>query len=143
MYRLNAMRIKELDFEDTDVEVLINMAQGMKDSEDFIISKKLFEAIFDKSSNKQVIRSILPRYTSILRELQQPREAIDITEKIISVYGKSVYSPALFTSLAGAYCDIGDTKEARKKANVAMAMSGKNASIELISVYARIKAMEK
>ena len=143
MYDLNDLRIKKLNFDDVEISELISMAQEMKDSEDYIFSKKLFETIFEKCNDQKVIRSILSRYTSILRKLQQPREAIELAEKYISIYGKGVTSPTLFTSLAGAYCDIGDTTEARKKANIAMSMCGGNAGPELQSVYARIKAMER
>lgn len=99
--------------------------------------------ILEKCDDREVVRNILSRYTSILRNLEQSEKAIEVAEKYISLYGKYVYTPALFTSLAGAYCDIGDYVEARKKANVAKAMSGENASLELINVYARIKSMEK
>ena len=143
MYDLNAMRVKNINFDDVSYTELINLAQEMKDSEDYIFSKKLIETRLERSSDRQVIRSILPRYTSILRNLEQPREAIDVAEQYMSLYSRAVFSPALFTSLAGAYCDIGDWMEARKKANVAMAMGNGNASVELQSVYARIKAMER
>ncbi len=52
-------------------------------------------------------------------------------------------SPTLLTSIAAAYCDIGDVEEARRMANSARAMQGGNSSKELISVYARIKSLEK
>ena len=142
MYRLNAIRIKNLNFDNIETSELIKMAQEMKDSEDYIFSKKLFETLFEKCDEKEVVRSILSRYTSILRKLDQPKEAIEVAEKYIFMYGEYVYTPSLFTSLAGAYCDIGDPVEARKKANKANAMCGGNAGIELQSVYARIKAME-
>lgn len=142
MYKLNSLRVKNIDFNNIETSELIKMAQEMKDNEDYIYSKRLFETLFEKCDEKEVVRSILSRYTSILRNLEQPQEAIDVAEKYISKYGKYVYSPALFTSLAGAYCDLGDPVEARIKANFANAMSGGNAGIELQSVYARIKAME-
>ena len=142
MYRLNAMRMKKIDFAETDVETLINLAQEMKDSDDLIFSKKLFEEILERSGDRLVVQSILPRYTSILRKEGRPREAIEVAEKYFSLYGKSVSSPTLYTSLAGAYCDIGDPTEARKKANIAMAMCGGNAGVELQSVYKRIGSME-
>ena len=142
MYKLNSLRVKDLNFDNIEPSELIKMAQEMKDSEDYIYSKRLFETLFEKCDEKEVVRSILSRYTSILRNLEQPKEAIEIAEKYISKYGNYVYTPALFTSLAGAYCDLGDPVEARKKANIANAMSGGNAGIELQSVYARIKAME-
>ncbi|MBQ6638040.1 MAG: UvrD-helicase domain-containing protein [Lachnospiraceae bacterium] len=142
MYRLNAIRMKKIDFAETDVETLINLAQEMKDSDDLIFSKKLFEEILERSGDRLVVQSILPRYTSILRKEGRPREAIEVAEKYFSLYGKSVSSPTLYTSLAGAYCDIGDPTEARKKANIAMAMCGGNAGVELQSVYKRIGSME-
>ena len=142
MYRLNAMRMKKIDFAETDVETLINLAQEMKDSDDLIFSKKLFEEILERSGDRLVVQSILPRYTSILRKEGRPREAIEVAEKYFSLYGKSVSSPTLYTSLAGAYCDIGDPTEARKKANIVMAMCGGNAGVELQSVYKRIGSME-
>ncbi len=142
MYRLNAMRMKKIDFAETDVETLISLAQEMKDSDDLIFSKKLFEEILERSGDRLVVQSILPRYTSILRKEGRPREAIEVAEKYFSLYGKSVSSPTLYTSLAGAYCDIGDPTEARKKANIAMAMCGGNAGVELQSVYKRIGSME-
>ena len=142
MYKLNSLRVKDLNFDNIEPSELIKMAQEMKDSEDYIYSKRLFETLFEKCDEKEVVRSILSRYTSILRNLEQPQKAIEVAEKYISIYGKYVYSPALFTSLAGAYCDLGDLVEARKNANIANAMSGGNAGIELQSVYARIRAME-
>lgn len=124
MYKLNSIRIKNIYFDNIETSELIKIAQEMKDSEDYIFSKKLFDTLFERCSDKEVVRSILSRYTSILRNLEQPEKAIEVAEKYISLYGKYVYTPVLFTSLAGAYCDIGDYVEARKKANVAKAMSG-------------------
>ena len=143
MYKLNNIRLKSLDFEDTDYEELIKTAQSMKDSDDYLTSRKIFETILNKTDDTSVIRSILPRYTSILRKLQNPREAITLFRKYADKYGRAVLSPALLTSLAGAYCDENDPIEARKMADRARAMSGANASVELMSVYARIKSLEK
>ncbi len=143
MYKLNSMRIKNINFDDIETKELIEIAQEMKDNDDYIFSKKLFESLLEKCDDREVVRNTLSRYTSILRNLEQPEKAIEAAEKYISLYGNYVYTPALFTSLAGAYCDIEDYFEARKKANFANAMSAGKASAELISVYARIKAMEK
>lgn len=142
-YKLNSMRTKRIDFENISKSELIKMAQDMKDGEDYIYSKKLFEKILEKETDTVVIRNIISRYTSILRKVGQPREAIQVAEKYIGRYGKYVYSPTLFTSLAAAYCDIGDAAEARKKANIAMSMNAGKAGIELQSVYKRIKSLEE
>ena len=143
LYKLNALRVKNINFDDKPLEELIELAQSMKDNDDLIYSKRLFEDLLDKCHDSTTIRSILPRYTSILRKLQKPDMAIEVADDYLGRFGKSVSSPALHTSLAGAYCDKGDYTEARLQANRAMAMSAGNASIELQSVYARIKSMEK
>jgi hypothetical protein len=115
----------------------------MKDNDDLVCSKKIFEELLSKSNESNVVRSILPRYTSILRKTEKPEEAIKVYEDFYGSFGGSISSSALHTSLAGAYCDIGDYFEARKQANKANAMSSGNESIELQSVYARIKRMEQ
>ena len=143
LYKLNALRMKNIDFSEKTAKELIDLAQSMKDNDDFVFSKKLFEELLSKSYESNIIRSILPRYTSILRKLEKPQEAIKISEEYYNKFGKSISSSALHTSLAGAYCDIGDYFEARKQANIVNAMSSGDASIELQSVYARIKKMEK
>ena len=143
LYKLNSARMKDISFEDKTEKELIDLAQSMKDNDDLIYSKKLFEELLNRKPDSVVIRSILPRYTSILRKLNKSKEAIDISNDYLGRFGQSVKSAALFTSLAGAYCDNGDYVEARKQANIAMAMSAGNASLELQSVYARIKRMEQ
>ncbi len=143
LYKLNNIRMQKIDFDQMDTDDLIHIAQSMKDSNDLIYSAKIFDELLKRKEDESLVRKILPRYTSILRKLQKPKEAISMFEKYNAMYGKTIGSPALYTSLAAAYCDVGDYIEARNKANKAHAMSGGNSSPELISVYARIKSMEK
>lgn len=143
LYKLNHIRTNAMDFTSMSTNELIDIAQSMKDNNDLVYSVKIFDELLKRQDDVGTVRKILPRYTSILRKLLRPKDAISMFEKYSEMYGKSVTSPALFTSIAAAYCDIGDYVEARKKANVAHAMSGGNSSPELISVYARIKSMEK
>ncbi len=143
LYKLNAIRIKNLTFENKTIEELIEIAQSMKDNDDLVYSRKLFEDLLFQCHDISTIRSILPRYTSILRKLQNPDVAIEISKKYIRRFGQSVGSSVLYTSLAGAYCDMGDYAEARHQANKAFAMSNGNASIELQSVYDRINKTER
>ena len=143
LYKLNELRLRHLNLSSMSTNEIIDLAQSMKDSDDLIYSVKLFDELLKRRNDAGTVHSILPRYTSILRKLERPKEAIDMFEKYYSKFGKSIYSPALFTSLAASYCDLGNWIEARNKANMAKAMSGGDASLELISVYARIKSMEK
>ncbi len=141
--KLDKLRMGKIDFSSMDISEIIESAQNMKDDGDLIYSQMLFKEIMERSDDLRVIRSVFPRYTSILRKLDKPREAIELFEKNEYSYGKSIVSPALLTSIAAAYCDIGDFIEARDKADYAMALCNGNAGKELISVYARIKSLEK
>ena len=141
--KLDKIRMSKLDLGAMDISEIIEIAQNMKEDGDLIYAQKLFDEILKRSDDLRVIRNVFPRYTSVLRKLDKSRETIDLFEKNEYSYGKSIISPALLTSVAAAYCDTGDFIEARKKADYAMALSNGNASKELISVYARIKSLEK
>ena len=91
-----------------------------------------------EKANISEVRRILPRLTSLLRKRGQPEKAIEICETYTQLYNKPVYSSPLFTSIAAAYCDIGDYTTAKKFADRAFAFDGKGSG-ELSSVYQRIK----
>ncbi|MCH5350568.1 MAG: hypothetical protein J1F39_01190 [Clostridiales bacterium] len=90
------------------------------------------------------IRLILPIFISICRKMGKIDQAIEYAEKYIAK--SSAYSsPALFTSLAAAYCDKGEYVKARTICNRAYAMQGGGVGFtnELSLVYKRIeKALE-
>jgi len=85
------------------------------------------------------VQLMLPRFTSICRLLNKPEEAIQVAEEHISKYKKDIESPMLFTSVAAAYCDIGDYVRAKEYANKAYSQKGKG-DVELMLVYKRIDA---
>ena len=143
MYKLEKIRLKKIDLNSMSFENRVRMAQTMKDNENFSDAIKIFDGVLEECNDVRVIKFVLPCYTSILRKFNKPEEAISFADEYIHIYGEMVKTQSLYTSLAGAYCDIGDYIEARKKANIAYALCNGKANQELISVYARINSMEK
>lgn len=145
---LNALRMKDVDLSKLSVSELIAMTDGarMGDSNIHLAMQAIYTAL-DKA-NMSELRVLLPRGTSNYRKLGQSRKAIEFAENAIEKYGKSVYSPVLFTSLAAACADVAENdndaellKRAKYYADRANGMSGGKASIELKSVYARLRVM--
>lgn len=83
---------------------------------------------------------VFPIITSCYRALGQPQKAIDFWERNKRLFSSCLTVP-LLTSLAAAYCDVGDYEKATKCANRAYAMQGgaQSGSTELSGVYGRIK----
>ena len=85
-------------------------------------------------------KTVFPIITSCYRALKKPQKAIDFWMENKSIF-TSCLSVPLLTSLAAAYCDIGNYVLAKKCADRAYAIQGgsKNYQTELSLVYGRIK----
>lgn len=138
---LNQRLIKDVDFESKTMEELIEIIDGSRAADNIYLASQALEAAIRKASVNE-IRMLLPRLTSNYRKMGRPQTAIDISKSYTDEYKKKVWSPALFTSIAAAYCDLDDYLTARKFANLARSISGERASIELTNVYKRIKEAE-
>lgn len=123
------------------MDELIQLIDKAREGENYQLAARALDRALSIAAEDE-LKIILPRLTSNYRKQGRIQEAIDVSEKYLSQYGKKVYSAALFTSIAGAYCDLGDIENARNSANRARALSGSQSSPELISVYARIKKEE-
>ena len=108
-----------------------------------VLINYLIEKIDSANDKYLVLRTLITMQTSCLRLINQPEKAIEFYNELYGIYGGSIGSSALYTSIAAAYCDIDDIDSAVKNVNRAHAISKGNSSLELISVYARIKAMRK
>ena len=86
------------------------------------------------------IKTVLPILTSSYRLMGTPQKAIDFWQGHLSIF-KGYSSTALLTSLAAAYCDVGDYAQAKKYADCAYALQGggQGYNNELSWVYGRIK----
>lgn len=139
--KLNKLKLRDDDFESKSMEELLKIIDGARASENIQLASKILEVAIDKAT-VQEIRNLLPRLTSNYRRMGMPQIAIDVSKSYTDVHKKKVWSPALFTSLAAAYCYLDDFVTGRKFANLAKSISGTEASPELISVYKRIKEAE-
>ena len=89
-------------------------------------------------------RTVFPIITSCYRALKQPQKAIDFWMENKHIF-VSCLSVPLLTSLAAAYCDVGNYVLAKKCADRAYAIQGggKNYQTELSLVYQRIRKETK
>ena len=83
------------------------------------------------------ISIILSILSSNYRKINEPKKAIDLINK----YNRNDWNSTFLTSVAAAYCDIGDYGKAKKFADTAYAMQGGgvNYKNELSLVYKRIQ----
>lgn len=88
------------------------------------------------------VNSMLPILTSMYRLTGQPKLAIETAEKY-GAYGMMYASVPLLTSVAAAYCDLGDFLNAKKFADRAYARQGGSTGeqTELSLVYQRLRRL--
>ena len=130
-----------VDFSSMEESQLLEHIKKLKGAEYYTECLRVIEhglQRFNKSAH--YYRTVFPMITSCYRSLNQPQKAIDFWMENKQLFS-SCLSPALLTSLAAAYCDVGNYEMARKCANKAYAIQGGslNYSNELSLVYKRIK----
>lgn len=136
--KLNKLLTSKEDLENKSFAELMEIADGAKKSNNNSLATKALNIALKGADAKQ-IHSLLPRLTSLYRLNGQPEKAIGISCEYMEKYGKTVMSSALFTSLAAAYCDIGDYRETKHYADRAYAMDNGKCSGELAGVYGRLR----
>ncbi len=139
---LNMLLMEREEFKTKTVDEIIQMLDGAKMSGNTGFALKMAEESMEKATLSEA-RALLPRITSLYRIKNRPERAVEVGEHYIRIYESEIWSPSLFTSLAAAYCDLNELEKARKYANRARAISGNNSSIELMSVYSRLKKLEE
>ena len=92
---------------------------------------------YESANDTSKLRWLMPVETSILRMSRTPQKAIEFYNAQIAKFGNTVNSPQLLTSVAAAYCDVGDYDNAKRLCDRAYGWGG--ASYELSMVYGRIK----
>lgn len=126
--------------QDLDEASLLECIKGVKEARLFDLCLEILEKELSLAHSHQFLRTILPIYTSSLRELKKPQEVVDFWERDSQKFS-SHSSPVLYTSVASAYCDIGDYIKAKRIADRAYASNGGGTGhkTELSLVYMRIK----
>ena len=136
---------QSINYQDLEEEALLNYLKQLKTSEFYTECLAAIEYGLRKfHSSYEFYRTVFPIITSCYRSLKQPQKAIDFWMENKELF-KSCLSVPLLTSLAAAYCDVGNYELAKKCANRAYAIQGggKNYVTELSLVYERIKKETK
>lgn len=140
--KLNSILLKDVDLFSKSDDELLNYAASVKEGENYSLAIKAMEILVDRA-DASIVKSVLPRLTSCYRKMGRTQDAINLAEEHLEKYGTYMKSPALFTSLGAAYCDVEDYSKARECANRAYAMSGRYASGELHALYGRINKFDE
>ena len=130
-----------INYASMDEEQKLEYIKALKYAKFYQMCIDVIEKEFRYEHESNFIKTILPIYTSSLREIKKPELAIKFWDDNCWLYSKCE-SVALFTSLASAYCDVRDYVNARRFADRAYARRGGGSSgyeTELSLVYKRIK----
>ena len=130
-----------IDYKSLEESELLEFLKQLKLSEFYEKCLTVIEYGLEKfTASFDFYKTVFPIITSCYRALGQSQKAIDFWMENKQIF-TSCLSVPLLTSLAAAYCDIGDYELAKKCANRAYAMQGggKNYQTELSLVYERIK----
>ena len=144
LIKVMKLRLEQSDYKNFNENELLELIKNCKDNEIFGFAKSISEFGMKKYiDNNDFVKSVLPIFTSCCRKLNMPNDAIEKSKPYIK---PSTYSTALNTSLAAAYCDVGDYLMAKKYADMAYAKLANlpyDMKREISNVYARIKAESK
>lgn len=140
---LNSAYNKSINYENLNYSTIIKIADDYKRSGSFIMAIRTYEKAIEKTEKVDEIKYILPRITSCYRKNNQAHKAVELYGKICEKYGYEILNEVLLTSIAAAYCDLGQFENARKCANKAYAINNGKSSEELRLVYKRIEKNTK
>ena len=122
-----------------EIEGLLDLIRAAKTCEQYGISvDACLYGLKKFGGNEGFVSAMLPILTSLYRRMGRPELAISAAENYVAQYNAR-YSVALLTSLAAAYCDIGDYATAKRVADAAYGR--KDGAIP--RVYAHPKAYGK
>ena len=124
------------------IEDDIRLAKDIKESGNYALAIKACRILIRKieagQGNSKNLSCVLSVLSSSYRLNGLPEKSIQLASEYKN---KAFLSPMLLTSVAAAYCDLGDYKSAKKCADYAYAMQGGGIGYnnELSLVYNRIK----
>lgn len=136
---------KEIDYKNLEEYEFLNYLKQLKMSEFYELCLEAINWGLNKfTASYDFYRTVFPIITSCYRSLGQPQKAIDFWMENKYIFASCLSVP-LLTSLAAAYCDVGNYELAKKCANKAYAIQGGslNYQTELSLVYQRIKKETK
>ena len=135
---LNNEYAKTLDISEWDVRSLITEGDKYKASATYILAIRFYEEACKKCGRTD-ITYILPRISSCYRKAHQPSKAIALFSFAKQKFGANIMTEPLLTTVAAAYCDLGEYEKAKKCCNIAYTNNAGMVSNELRMVYKRIE----
>ncbi|MBE6804644.1 MAG: hypothetical protein E7528_07095 [Ruminococcaceae bacterium] len=121
---------------------LVDIGDEFKKGDSYNWAIEIYLLANEKASKSEV-STVLPRITSCYRKMNKPKMAIDIFMIAINRHGMEYFTPFLLTSVAGAYCDLKKTKEARKCCQFACQKNNGQTNEMIENVLRRIETIEK
>lgn len=133
-------KYKNINYETFEEEQLLDFIKEIKNAEIYDKCIKAIEFGLKQFVGKiSFYRVVFPILSSCYRAIKKPENVIDFWMENRYIHSDAV-SSAFLTSVAGAYCDMGDYKTALTLADRAYAKQGGASEYnELSNVYARIK----
>lgn len=135
--QLNKEFIKSINLKSMRTHELIQLGDTLKNAESYEAAVVVYKQIVLRG-NESDCKFVFPKISSCLRLMHCSGKVLSMMEYINDKFGSKVFSPALLTSVAAAYCDVGDYTGAKIYADKAYRLSKSNRSLELILVYKRI-----
>ncbi len=140
---LNTLTFQE-DIDSISYEEAKSEGDKYKASESYNLAIKYYEVALKKADNFPRVSVILPRITSCYRKVGKPRKVIELLSEAKDKYGEDIINKALLTSVAAAYCDLGEPENAIRCCKwaykVLKSESGEH-SAELSNVFIRANKM--
>ncbi len=136
---------KTVNYTNFDEKQLLEHAKNVKTSECYHLCLEIIHFGLQKfPDSEDFATTVFPMITSCYRAIGQPQKAIDFWMENKPIFASCLSTP-LLTSLAAAYCDVGNYVLAKKCADKAYALQGgsKFYQTELSLVYGRIRKETK
>lgn len=140
---LNALTFEE-NIDDMSYKASKSEGDKCKAGESYGLAIKYYEIALKKAVSSMQASVVLPRITSCYRKINQPRKVIQLLSEMKMLYGEGIINEALLTSVAAAYCDLGEPENAIKCCRWAYKVLRTNTnktSLELANVFIRAKKM--
>lgn len=141
---LNTLAFSEEDLSELSYEDAKKEGDKYKASESYSLAIRFYEDALKKAGDAPKVSAILPRITSCYRKEGKPRKVIELMAEAKASFGVGILNKALLTSVAAAYCDVGEPENAIKCCRWAYRVlkeENDEYSIQLSSVFARANKM--
>lgn len=108
--KLSYKFFKKYDYENYSKEEILEFVKNLKTGEQYQKTKEVCEYALSKfGEDESFVKTILPITVSTYRALHQSHLAISVAQKYTDLF--KCDSSALWTSVAAAYCDVGEYKQ--------------------------------